>query len=240
MITTSQDIMTWFGLSAMDALATAVQQLAEQHVKDHLGWQEIEQQTWIEYLPLEEGQPCVNDPPYVVDGAHVQAVPGAYFQPNVIQLRNVPVRSITNFWEDPTGYFGQSVGAFAAPALTSGADFYLKTEQDGLSWSGQVVRRTFGAAAAPGSMKIEYVAGFTAAELAGRWSVFKTAIQATAADLYLRGKAVAIGHFSNIAAETDGGGVSVSYYKNRLAGCPVPDEAADMLEPYVFYGNMAL
>lgn len=240
MITTTQDILTWFGLSALDALATAVQQLAEQHVKDHLGWQEIEQRTWTEYLPLRAGQPYVEDPPYVVDSAHVQAIPGVYFQPNVIQLRNIPVRSITSLWEDPTGYFGQSAGSFAAPPLVSGADYYLKTEQDGLSWSGHLVRRSFSFPAAPGSMKVQYVAGFSAAELAGRWSVFKTAVLATAADLYLRGKAIAIGHFSNIAAESDGGGVSVSYYQNRLAGCPLPDEAVDMLEPYIFYGHMAL
>ena len=212
MITSSQDIMTWFGLSAMDALATAVQQLAEQHVKDHLGWQEIEQQTWTEYLPLHEGQTYVEDPAYVVNSSHTQAVPGVYFQPNVIQLRNLPVRSITNFWEAPTGYFGHPAGSFAAPPLPLGEDYYLKLEQDGIGWSGHLVRRSFWFPAAPGSMKIEYVAGFTAAELSGRWSVFKTAVQIAAADLYLRGKAVSLGNFLYISAVCDGGSVSVFYY----------------------------
>jgi hypothetical protein len=76
--------------------------------------------------------------------------------------------------------------------------------------------------------------------LSGRWSVFKTAVQISAADLYLRAKAVSLGHFPNISAESDGGAVSVSYYKNRLAGSPLPDEAVDLLEPYIFYGHLAI
>lgn len=241
MILSDQDIMTFFGLSSMDNLATMVQNLAEQHVKDFLGWNEIEQQTWTEYYPLHEGIEYVEEPRYVVDSAHLQAVPGAFYQTMAIQLANIPVRSITSFKEDPSGYFGQPAGSFSAPALTSGTDYYLKTERDGIGWTGHVVRRSFWFPSTPGSMKIEYVAGFTEAELAtGRYSLFKTAVLETAVDLYLRGKAVSLGHMPNIASETDGGGVAATYYRNRLGSTPVPDNVADMLQPYVFYGEGAL
>lgn len=241
MITTSDDVTTWLGISAMDSLATAVQQLAENHVKDHLGWQEIEQTTFTEYYPLDTGEPYNGDPTYVVNSAHTEAVPGQWRAGHTLQLRNIPVRSVTNVWEDMTGYFGQGVNAFSAPALTSGSDYYVKMERDGICWSGNLVRRSFWFPNAPGSIKVEYVSGFTAAELStGRWNIFKTAVLETLSDLYMRGKALSIGHMSNIASESDGGGVSVSYYKNRLGGCTVPDIVADMLSPYVFYGEDAI
>lgn len=240
MIVADDELIAWLGLSSMDGLAKLVQGPAENHVKDFLGWEEIEQQTWTEYHPVHESIVTTPDPEYVVNSGHSMAVPGQYFQPYVIQLRHMPARSITAFYEDMTGYFGQPAGAFAAPALISGQDYYLKTESDGISWTGHLVRRFFWFPGIPGSMKVQYVSGFTQAELSGRWSVFKTAILMTAADLYLKAKANQLGHFSNIASESDGGGVSVAYRNNSLGDVPVPDDVADMLQPYVFYGEHSL
>ncbi|HEX5443962.1 MAG TPA: hypothetical protein VFW87_09050 [Pirellulales bacterium] len=241
MITTSSDIQTYLGLASMTALATQVQALAEAHVKDFLGWQEVEQQTWVEYYPREQGATNTNDPHYIVASNHQRAVPGFYFAPNIIQLQQLPVRSITEVREDATGYFGQVAGSFGANTLLqSGSDYFLKTEQGGIAWSGQLVRRAFWFPATIGSVMVTYVAGFTAAELSGRWQVFKTAVLETAGDLYLRAKAFSMGHKPDIASEADGGGVSASYVYNRLASVSVPDAVADMLQPYVNYGEMAL
>ena len=241
MITSSSDIQTYLGLASMTALATQVQALAEEHVKDFLGWQEVEQQTWVEYYPREQGATNTNDPHYVVASNHQRAVPGFYYAPNIIQLQQLPVRSITEVREDATGYFGQVAGAFGSnTVLQQGSDYFLKTEQGGIAWSGQLVRRAFWFPATIGSVMVTYVAGFTAAELSGRWQVFKTAVLETAGDLYMRAKALSMGHKPDITSEADGGGVSASYINNRLAGVSVPDAVADMLQPYVNYGEMAL
>lgn len=241
MITAASDVQTYLGLSAMNALATLVQGLAEQHVKDFLGVQELEQQTWVEYHPLDQGATGDADPHYIIDSSHRRAVPGLYLAPNSIQLRNLPVRSITEVREDATGYFGQTPGSFGPTTiLQAGGDYFLKQEQAGLSWSGHLVRRSFWFPATLGSVMVTYVAGFTALELAGRWQVFKTAVLETAADLYLRGKAISLGERPGVAAESLGGGASASYVNERLAGAPVPDPVADMLQPYVYYGEANL
>lgn len=240
MITSPSDIQTYLGLASMTALATQVQALAEEHVKDFLGWQEVEQQTWVEYYPREQGAANTNDPHYIVASNHQRAVPGFYFAPNIIQLQQLPVRSITEVREDATGYFGQVAGSFGSNTiLQQGGDYFLKTEQSGIAWSGQLVRRAFWFPATMGSVMVTYVAGFTAAELSGRWQVFKTAVLETAGDLYLRAKALSMGHKPDITSEADGGGVSASYVYNRLAGVSLPDAVADMLQPYVNYGEMA-
>jgi hypothetical protein len=240
-ITAPAEIQTYLGLSAMNALATLVQGLAEQHIKDFLGVQEIEQQTWAEYYPLDQGVAGADDPQYVVDSAHQRAVPGLYYAPNTIQLRNLPVRSITEVREDATGYFGQTPGSFGPETiLQAGGDYFLKQEQAGLSWSGHLVRRSFWFPATLGSVMVAYVAGFTAEELGGRWQVFKTAVLETAADLYLRGKAISLGERPGVTAESLGGGASASYVNERLAGLPVPDAAAELLQPYVNYGEANL
>lgn len=239
MITTSQDITTWLGIPSMDSLATVCQQLAEQHVKDFLAITEIEQQTWTEYYPVsQESGVIASDPMYVLSADRTMAVPALYLDPNVIQLRNTPVRSITNVWEDFTGYYGQGPNAFSGNPLTSGTDFYLKCERDGISFSGSLVRRSIWWMAAPGSVKVQYVAGFTPQELSGRYSGFKTAVLDTAADLYMRGKALSMGHRSEITSESDGDGVNVAYYQARLRGVEIPDSAADALAPYEYYGDV--
>lgn len=247
MITTSTDLQTYLGLPVLTPLAAQVQSLAEQHVKDFLGWGEVEQQTWVEYYPREQGAAMTGDPQYIVASNHQRAVPGFYFAPNIIQLQQLPVRSITEVREDATGYFGQAPNAFPATTiLQSGSDYFLKIENPAIyggqpiSWSGHLVRRAFWFPATVGSVMVTYVAGFTAMELSGRWQVFKTAVLETAADLYLRAKALSIGHRPDITNETDGGGVAASYVYNRLLSTPVPDVVAAMLQPYMNYGEAAL
>ena len=247
MITSSNDIQTYLGLSSLTPLAAQVQALAEQQVKDFLGWGEVEQQTWVEYYPREQGAANTNDPHYIVASNHQRAIAGLYFAPNIIQLQQLPVRSITEVREDATAYFGQEPNSFGSNTiLQPGPDYFLKFENPAIygvqpiSWSGHLVRRAFWFPGTVGSVMVTYVAGFTPGELSGRWQVFKTAVLETAADLYLRAKALSIGHKPDVTSESDGGGVSASYVYNRLASTPVPDVVAAMLQPYMNYGEGAL
>lgn len=248
-VCSAQDVQTWLGLSQLDALAQMVWQLGEQHVKDFLGWEFIEQTTVTEYSPLDQAVPLVNDPQYTVNTGHTRAVPANYYTANTIQLRHVPVRPTsanTVIIEDWTGFFGEMPGSFPpSGTLQFGVDYFFKCEepaQNGnlpLCWSGQLMRRTFWWPNTPGSLQIQYVCGFSPQELAGRYSCFKAACLETIADLYLRAKAVGLGHFSDILSESDGGGVSVTYTPKVLA-VEIPDSAALRLQRYTFTGEMAM
>jgi hypothetical protein len=242
-VCSTQDALNWLGLSSLDALAADCLQRAEQHVCDHLGWEFISQQSITEYLPLDQATPMVNDPQYIVDSGHQRAIPANYYSNNALQLRHVPVRPLVatpQIYEDWTAYFGQTPGSFPSSGLlTMGVDYFIKTEEPGISWSGQLIRRTFWFPNIPGSVKATYTAGFSDTELSGRYSSIKSAILETLADLYMRAKALGLGHFSDIASESDGGGVSVTY-RDKVLNCGIPDRAAQMLERYMFCGEIAL
>lgn len=238
-----QEAQDWLGLSSLDSLANSLIQRAERHVCRHLGWSFIGQRSVTEYLPLEQALPLVADPPYVVDSQHTRAVPANYYTANVLQLRHIPVRPLLAtpvVYEDWTGYFGQPPGSFPSSGLLEyGVDYFIRTEEPGLSWSGQLLRRTYWFPNIPGSVKATYTAGFTDAELASDYSDLKDAVLETLADLYLRAKAVGLGHFSDIKSESDGGGVSVAY-ADKVLNCGIPDRAAMMLEGFMFCGEIAL
>jgi hypothetical protein len=88
-------------------------------------------------------------------------------------VRHIPVRSITNLWIDYDGRFGQQSGAFGTSTLkTSGTDYWVSFDQHddngyGLCWDG-IVRSQGLWPLTAGSVKIEYVAGFSAAEFRGQ------------------------------------------------------------------------
>ncbi len=96
---------------------------------------------------------------------------------DTLRMKEFPVRSITAVYEDPQGYFGQMPGSFAANRLlTAGEQYFMPLDKGGLSWFGHLKRRGFTSAwgngsacwpVEPGSVKVVYVAGWTADELNG-------------------------------------------------------------------------
>jgi hypothetical protein len=190
---------------------------------------------------MDEGNMQTNDPTYVLDSSASRAVPGFYFSPRIIALKQTPVRSITEVREDPTGYFGQVSGGFGNnTVLVGGSDYFLKMDEDGISWSGQLVRRAFWFPMTIGSVKVTYVAGFTDAELASRFNCFAEAVCIAAQYRYLQMKGVSLGQFPDIAAEGLGGGASATYREAFTYGEKIPDRACDLISGYVGYGNEAL
>lgn len=232
-IATQQNILDALGLSAMTNQAQDSWNWAETAVLEYLGLVGIEQTTYVEYYPQDEGNMQTNDPTYVLDSAASRAVPGFYYSPRIIQLRNTPVRSITEVREDATGYFGQEPGSFGPnTVLISGSDYFLKLDSAGISWSGHLVRRAFWFPMTIGSVMVTYVAGLTAAELAGRYQCLADAVCISAADKYLRMKAVAGGQFPSIRSEGLGGGASTTYADCHTYGEAIPDDACDILVGY--------
>jgi hypothetical protein len=91
---------------------------------------------------------------------------------NEMQLRHLPVRSMINVWVDYDGRSGSQTGAFGDGALkTEGTDYWANF--DGYDSGGNRVSRdgiirTIGLwPTTPGTIKVQYYAGYTAEEFQG-------------------------------------------------------------------------
>lgn len=90
-----------------------------------------------------------------------------------LQLKHIPVRSITSLKIDYDGRFGKRAGSFGISTLKiEGADFWLQSESldsnDNPVCNDGIVRSEGRWPDVPGSVKIEYVAGYTDKELHGQ------------------------------------------------------------------------
>jgi len=89
-----------------------------------------------------------------------------------LQLRHIPIRSITSLNEDLNAYAGSVAGSFGAgTALTEGTDFWpnydsVDLEGDSLCSDG-IIRGIRGWPTSPGTLKVVYVAGYTDEEFRG-------------------------------------------------------------------------
>jgi len=91
---------------------------------------------------------------------------------NLLQVQHIPIRSVTSLKVDYDGRFGTRSGAFGSDtAWTEGTDFW--PNWDGVDSSSNpicrdgLIRASGGWPETPGTVLIEYVAGYSAAELAG-------------------------------------------------------------------------
>lgn len=244
MIVNPQEFLDWLELPAHTALTKLALKNAEAKVKEYVRYN-IEQATYLEYYPLQ--QPAQSDQDQLfweIHGNYGTATALAY--PDAITLLQLPVRQILNVWSDPAGYFGQMPNAFSAAPLVQGPDYYLKIDTPGiaggpmLSFCG-ILQRRWRWPVSPGSVKVNYVAGLTQAELdSGEYRCIKEAVLETAADFYMRGKAMKLGQRAAIQSEGMGGGQTATYINERLRGLSIPDIAADLLEGFVSWADGGL
>lgn len=151
-------------------LNTAISR-AESSVYRHLRYDPF-QRTRTEYYPQQE----VNHP---MEGGHwdVSGSSASIRYPSgsmsLLQLRHIPVRSITSLHIDFDGRSGAKSGAFAASTeKTEGEDFwpnYDADDDDGNKLCHDGLLHSIGAwPTNTGSVKIVYVAGYTIKELHGQ------------------------------------------------------------------------
>lgn len=170
-----------------------------------------------------------------------QAMGGTKHGPLVIHLSNRPVRSITEIREDTNGNFGQESGSFAAAtALTSGSDYFLEIDEGGVCRTG-AVRRSNGSRwpVALGSVRVDYVAGYSADELRGDVSDHSNdasdimlAVQVAAAYWMSKTDHLQEGKVGAITGERLGD-YSYSVDASTMADPDkLPDEAKGLLKPY--------
>jgi hypothetical protein len=95
----------------------------------------------------------------------------------ILQLDNGYVTSITTLHEDQSAYFGQGGSDFAAATLlTEGTHFVPEYENGTFCKSGRIIRINRNWSSRPGTIKVTYVAGFTAAQLNDEYSFVKEAV----------------------------------------------------------------
>lgn len=162
------EVLAYLGISVPTAAETAMVNLlrpkAESAVRRYVGFT-ITQATHTHFLPVQ------NENAGEIEGLDVVNGRVAFEFSNAtdkMYLPERPVRSITSLYEDSAAYGGQGSGDFpAGSALTGGTDYYIDYTTSGVSWSG-LLRKVAGTwSVRARTIKAVYVAGLTAAELAG-------------------------------------------------------------------------
>ena len=106
----------------------------------------------------------------ITQGTYTHFLPmtGYDYPSEVLYTKEYPLRTVTSIREDINGRFGQPSGSFpATSALVAGDEFYIDYKTAGFSKFGLIRRINRLWPSNAGTVKIVYVAGWTAAELAG-------------------------------------------------------------------------
>jgi hypothetical protein len=190
-----------------------------------------------------------------------------YGRSDVLQLRNIPVRSIEEIRIDSNGGFGQKPNTFGASTVkTAGTDYYQDLIQPYLNQTGHVYALG-GFPSEPGSVLVKYTCGYTRLELDGRADADITDAQTgragseinasgikTAAELTLikafktymaQQKSARAGWTAGQLTSERMGAYSYSVGGGSLDAITgmkidVPPEAEDHLQPFQHYGLLAL
>jgi len=167
-----------------------------------------------------------------------------------LQLERLPVRTIHTVKVDSNGNFGNTSGAFGSgTSWTEGDDFWGIDEQSGLNKSGILLSNGTWTVT-PGSIEVDYTAGYTAGEFAGtdtdvdalpiQRAVIGTSVKAF--NMWQSWKKKSIGWVPGAFKSEKLG--DYSYTRDTSAGSTamlnmevsIPTEFLEDLEPYVHYG----
>ncbi|MCK9570089.1 hypothetical protein M0R72_14190 [Candidatus Pacearchaeota archaeon] len=175
-IISAAELLLELGLSSgatteEDAIAASCIKRAEGAIKRFLHYDPA-QQTHTEYYPQQDLRSSADTGVWEVNENEAYLRTMAEAVTSELQLRCLPVRSITSLHIDYDGKNGTRVGSFAADALkVEGVDFWPNYDQvdsmgakvcsDGIIKSGGQWPVT------PGCVKVIYVAGYTFDELRG-------------------------------------------------------------------------
>jgi hypothetical protein len=210
------EVLTYLGLGstytdAQRGLVEMLMPMVDDLIKSFLGWNVI-QTTYTHLLPdvdmfdIYYGNFDLGIPFDAAGGRISYAFPG---NPQILQVPEIPLRSVTSLYADYSSAGGQGPADFPAGSLlTEGTDYYIDFDSitstpsgtTGVCWTGHV-RRWIGSVwpARQRTAKITYVAGVTPDELDGVTSfpsrrikeIKFAAIQACAA-AYNQAKATAV------------------------------------------------
>lgn len=243
---------------------------AEARVADHLGYQP-EQFLATEYYPRSDAAGGYASGAYGWDvtAAHRRAemypAGGSGTMYPTLQLERLPVRQVVEVRVDYSARFGTAAGAFASDSTwVAGSDYWAEWEEPGLCRTGCL----FASGAwpsEPGTVRVQYRAGYSPDELSGRATASGTAADGTITTARVNASAIkraalitavkAIQSWDALRKKTRTGftpGViqseNLGDYSYSLAASSalaglvtaLPAEAAELLEPFVHWGQMRL
>ena len=230
---------------AQDALLNMLHPLAESALKNWIQ-QNLNYQEYVEFLPI--GQPYA-ERDTALEQVHkvgdrlvfVGGKPGT----EALQLKHLPVISITEIREDVGANAGQSSDAFADETiLTAGTDYWLDFDTTGVSRTGLIYR--YGAwPTEPRSIKVTYFAGLSETRLNGdfagdvRYAAILTVVKAFKQAVAVATSPAGVGA---VVGERIGKyGVQYSSGIAELTGgmvISVPIEAQNLLQTSRNYGRL--
>jgi hypothetical protein len=177
------DISAYLGPTATNtALIAILQGQVERLIKNYVGY-EVEQNTWTEYQPFYRSTFPI-DP--LVEGYEMwagKAVPVQRFADDrrVVQLNQLPVRSIISIYENPMAWASGVPPQYPPDSFLDPTNWQPDFESFdtgtllGISWTGFVYRVSGIWQNVERSIQVTYTAGFTQGELSTTYSDFKLA-----------------------------------------------------------------
>jgi len=251
-ICTVSDVLTYLGKAgtADDAARGLLQMLiplAEESIRNHVGYS-VTQQTYTQLYPDRDMSSDNGGDEFVdITNGRVSFRQGG--STRILQLQELPVRSITTVKEDSSAYAGQGNSDFASiTALTSGTDYYLDVDQSGICRTGHLIRIGATWPNRGRSVQVTYVAGYTSAELDGTATagiraqairfaaIIAVAASFNEADIQGSGDQGAGGAKASETISTNSHAVAYDTAANTLnAGWAVdlPPKSISLLEPFV-------
>lgn len=179
MIASRSEIRAALGLASSitdveSSILTLIHPSVEASVRKHLRYNP-EQSEITEYYPIADLQDRVVESNvqrrYTSNSTHAVLDTIDRIGADQLQINRVPIRSVGSLYEDLDARAGTAANAFASSTeLTEGTDFYPDYDAPGICRSGIIIRQAGSWPATPGSIKITYTAGYTAAELGGDFS----------------------------------------------------------------------
>ena len=172
-ILSTADMLTALGCSsltkAQHAMMMQLRKLVESSVKSYLKYNPCIA-THVEYYPIQSARYGA--------GNDYEPFGSIYNRPQNkrLQLKHIPVRSVSELIVDCQGYNDQAPNAFTAANGAStkvqGTDFFIRAsgvdnDSNLISKTGLLTAINFGWPTEPGSIKVTYVAGWTPRELRG-------------------------------------------------------------------------
>ena len=175
-VTSNDPIYTDLGISTPTASETAVITSAitraEAAIKEFIKYDPV-QKNRIEYYPNRNLYSNGFDGIYEVDGNSAYLRQPAAALADELQVKHLPIRSITNLWIDYDARAGTRTGAFNSDNIkTEGVDYWANydfEDSSGNKICTDGVIRGFGIwPTEPGCVKIQYTAGYSQSEFLGQ------------------------------------------------------------------------
>lgn len=232
------------GIPLSNSAVVAVEMLQPMYdkaIEKALGWK-VNQQSFTEYHP----ETPMSGPFDRDDQISGYEMAGGLAQPRLrgarelryLQLRNLPVRSITSVYDNGSAFLtGVEDGYWPSTTLLDRTAYQLDKHQAGLSWTGLLARNYGVWGTIPRTVKVTYVAGLTDAEIMDDYSPIKLASLITIANgvqqTIARSRAAQVG---GVVTSVGGEEFNVSLQTTlgtNVAEVIIPAAAANYLSDFV-------